>query len=140
MSSLTASIVDDAAQRVFKDATSAWANRDLERTLSFMSEDVVHTLNISGASTTGKRALRKKLQLILDTFEFGAFVTDRIVVTGKVVRANIKIIYIHIGTHERLNVRFRFVCTVRDGLIVHLEEWHDAAYFESFMRLVSPPA
>jgi ketosteroid isomerase-like protein len=129
--------------RIVEDAISAWANRDLERTLSYMHEDVVHRLNVNsetvpfGGSTFGKAALRQKLQLLLDTFEFGAFVTEHAKVDETVVRVRIKIIYIHFLTGERLNVRFRFVITHHDGLITRIEELHDAAYVEAFMRLVA---
>jgi len=132
-------------RRVFQGAVSAWANRDLDLAMSFMSDEVVHILNVDGevapfaASTNGKAALRTKLQLLLDTFDFGALVTDHLKIDGAVARAGIKIIYIHIGSGERLNVRFRFIVEQHHGLIVRMDEFHDAAYLESFVRLVSGP-
>jgi len=131
--------------RTFRCAVSAWANRDLDAVMRTMSDDVVHNLNVDGtlvpfaASVTGKAALREKLQLMLDTFEFGAFVTEGLKIDGSVARAQIKIIYIHFGTGERLNVSFRFIVEQRDGLIVRMDEFHDAAYLEAFVRLVSMP-
>jgi len=113
--------------------------------MCFIGDNVVHILNVDGqvapfaASTTGKAALRDKLQLLLDTFDFGAFVTDSLKVERNVARAHIKIIYMHFDTGERLNVSFRFNIAQRDGLIVHMDEFHDAAYLEAFVRLVNRP-
>jgi hypothetical protein len=83
--------------RVSQGIISAWADRDLELTLSFVSDDIVHDLNIDGnlvpigASTEGKVALREKLQMFLDTFEFGALVTETIKIEGSIARIRLKI-------------------------------------------------
>ncbi len=61
-------------RRIFESAATVWSNQQIERTLSFMSEDVVHTLNVDGelvpfaASVKGKAAMREKLIMMLDTF------------------------------------------------------------------------
>ncbi len=134
------------ARRVFERAATAWSNYRLEKALSFMSEDVEHTLNVDGeivpfaASVKGKAAMRKKLQMVLDTFEIGAYVTDHVAVQGCMLRANMRIVYIHRATGERLITRFRFVIRQRNGLMERIDEFHDAAYLESFMRYVSTPA
>jgi hypothetical protein len=73
---------------------------------------------------------------MLDTFDFGAFVTDSLRIEGPTAYSSVKIIYIHWGTGERLNVRFRFNVTQRDGKIVHIDEFHDAAFLEAFSRFV----
>lgn len=130
---------------VFERAATAWSNYQLEQTLSFMSEDVEHTLNVDGelvpfaASVKGKAAMRKKLQLVLNTFEIGAYVTDHIAVRGDWLRANMKIVYIHRASGERLITRFRFVIRQRNGLMEQIDEFHDAAYLEAFMRYASAP-
>ncbi len=132
-------------RRIFERAATAWSNYQLEQALSFMSEDVEHTLNVDGelvpfaASVKGKAAMRTKLQMVLDTFEIGAYVTDHIVVRGEMLRANMKIIYIHRASGERLITRFRFVIRQRNGLMEQIDEFHDAAYLEAFMRYASAP-
>ena len=132
-----------ATRRIFERAATAWSNYQLEEVLSFMSDDVEHTLNVDGevvpfaASVKGKVAMRKKLQMVLDTFEIGAYVTDHIAVQGEMLRANMKIIYIHRASGERLIARFRFVIRQRNGLMEQIDEFHDAAYLEAFMRYAS---
>jgi ketosteroid isomerase-like protein len=45
--------------------------------------------------------------------------------------------HVHRKTRERLDVRVRFRVRVRDGLIVRIDEFLDAAYIEAFQRFVS---
>ncbi|MEQ1695090.1 MAG: nuclear transport factor 2 family protein [Hyphomicrobiaceae bacterium] len=136
---------EETTRRLFLQCFAAWTNRDLEGALSCMSEDVAHILNLDGtlvpygASVEGKPALRKKLQLLLDTFEFGALVNESLSVEGRKATGRYKFIYIHCASGERLSGSFRFIIEQRDGLIVRMEEYHDAAYVEAFVRLVSMP-
>ena len=137
---------DLITRRIFESAATAWSNYQIERTLSFMSEDVVHTLNVDGelvpfaASVRGKAAMREKLGMMLDPFEIGAYVTDHLTVQGNNLRANMKIIYIHQASGERLITNFRLAIEQRDGLMVQIDEFHDAAYLEAFVRYASAPA
>ena len=130
-------------KRVFEQTMTAWANQDLDRALSFVSDDIVHTLNVDGelvpfaASVKGKAAMREKLELMLNTFEIGACVTDHVSVQGNTTRANMKAIYVHLASGQRLVTKFRYVIEQRDGLIVRINEFHDAAYLEAFMRFIA---
>ena len=78
--------------------------------------------------------------MVLDTFEIGAYVTDHIAVQREMLRANMKIVYIHRASGERLITRFRFAIRLRNGLMQRIDEFHDAAYLEAFMRFVSATA
>jgi ketosteroid isomerase-like protein len=135
----------ETTQRLFLDCLGAWANRDLEGTLGFFTEDVVHILNIDGtvapfaASVEGKPALREKLLLLLDTFDVGTLINDGHRVEGCRASGSYKFTYIHRATGERLSGSFRFVIEQRGGLIFRMEEYHDAAYVEAFVRLVAMP-
>ena len=136
----------ETTRRLMLDCLAAWTNGDLEGALSFMAEDVAHILNIDGAvvpfaaSVEGKPALRKKLQLLLDTFELGDLVNESLRGEGCKATGHYKFIYIHRASGERLSGSFRFVIEQRNGLISRMEEYHDAAYVEAFVRLVSMPA
>lgn len=120
-----------------------WAARDITGTLAYMDERVVHALNVDdelipyGAATVGKRALRAKLQLVLDQFDFGAYVTDHLTINDTTARARLKIIYIHKPTGARLITRFRMVVTQHAGRIIRIDEYYDAAYLEAFTRYVN---
>lgn len=135
--------IENQTRQTYRQAVSAWVDRDLEATLSFISDDVVHVLQTDAAcgpaaalSTTGKAGLRDRLEAILDAFYCAAMVTDVLKVDGTKARASLKIIYIHVATGERLVTKLRLYVEVRDGLIRHMEEYHDAAYLEAFLRLV----
>jgi ketosteroid isomerase-like protein len=136
---------EEATRRLLLDCLEAWANRDLEGTLSFFTEDIVHILNIDGAavpcaaSVEGKPALREKLLLLLDTFDVDALTNDTYRVEGGRASGSYKFTYIHRASGERLSGSFRFVIEQRDGLIFRMEEYHDAAYVEAFVRLVAMP-
>lgn len=133
---------ENATKCVFERAVSAWANGDIDAALKLMSDDVQHSVNVNGelvpfaASVRGKAQMRDKLRLLLETFEIGAYVTQHSTVEGQCVRARMKMIFLHKASGEQLNRRFRFVIEVRDGLLTHIEEYHDAAYLEAFARMV----
>lgn len=143
LKSLSQILEENATRCVFERAVTAWANGDIPATLELMSDDVCHAVNVDGtvapfaASVRGKDEMRRKLQLLVATFDFGAYVTNHVTIEGQRVRARMKIIFIHKATGERLSTSFRFVIEVRDGRIATIEEFHDAAYLEAFARLVS---
>lgn len=136
--------LEQETERVFRAAVSAWANRDLDAVMSMTADNVVRFINVDGeqvpfaASVVGKEELRAKLQLMLDTFEFGAFVTDFLKIEGAVARSRIMIIFRHVASGEILNTRFRLVIEHSEGKIVRMDEFHDPFYLEAFMRLVEP--
>lgn len=136
---------EERTRQLYLDCFAAWTSRDLEGALSYLTEDVIHVLNVDGAavpfaaSVEGKPALREKLQLLLDTFEFGAIVNDSLRVEGLRGSGNYKFIYIHFASGERLTGRFRFVMERRGDQFCRIEEYHDAAYLEAFVRLIAMP-
>ena len=126
---------------IVRRVLECWANREIEPALDCMTDDIQHVVNIDGqttpvgATSVGKPQLREKLQLILDTFLFDAYVVDYLKETDGGARAGLLVYYRHRISGGTLNVRYRLVFTLRDGLIAVVEELHDAAYVEAFMRL-----
>ncbi|MBU2531431.1 MAG: nuclear transport factor 2 family protein, partial [Alphaproteobacteria bacterium] len=116
---------------------SKWARGDIDGVLGCVADDVTYELNLddkvvkAGGLVRGRQAVRANLQFLLDTFEFGALVTDHLTVEGATVRARMKIVYIHIATGERLKTSYRLVMENRDGLVAHMKEYHDAPYVEA---------
>lgn len=125
----------------FVEAHIRWNAGDLDGLMDLCHDDIVHTVNIDGigyaASATGKSELRGRLQLLLDTFEVNAFVPDNIWHGPDYSRSLVLGYYKHRKTGERLDIKVRFNCWVRDGFIVRMEEHHDAAYVGAFHRFVS---
>ena len=144
----TASAALEAETRALAEAAlGAWARRDLEGTLACFAEDVVHAINVDAAvvpfaaSSTCKADVRQQLQALLDTFDFDAFVVDRMRVEGATARIGVLAYYKHKASGERFDIRFRMVLRQDGGLITRLEEYHDAAWIEAFVRLTNaaPP-
>ena len=136
----------EVTRALFDGIIVAWVDRDLEGTLACLSDDIDHTVNVDGdlapyaRSVQGKSEMREKLALMLDTFEFGAYVTDHVTFSGNRVRANMKIVFIHKETGIRLVTRFRLIMEQRDGRVCRIDELHDASYFEAFARMVGADA
>ena len=128
---------------LYHAAFGAWARRNLEEALSYVSDDIHHILNVDGsiapfaASTSSKVELRQRLELLLNMFDFGALVTDDLIVRGREARARMKIVYIHKPAEERLITTFRIIAHQRKGLFYRIEQYHDAAYIEAFARRVA---
>jgi ketosteroid isomerase-like protein len=135
--------IEQETERVFRAVISAWANQDVDGVVRRLADDVVRNINVDGelvpfaASVTGKAAIRERLELALETFETGSYVTDFLRVEGNVARARLRSIMIHYLTGERLNMRFRVVMEQQDGLVKRLDIFHDRHYLEAFARLVA---
>lgn len=133
---------EEITRAVFEGAAQSWAERDVECTLDYFSDDIVHVVNVDSEqvpyakSGVGKVALRERLKMILDIFDFGAYITDHLTISGRIARAQMKIIYIHKKTGERLVTNYRLVVEQRGGRIAKIEEFHDASYLEAFTRFV----
>jgi ketosteroid isomerase-like protein len=138
-------IEENTTRHVFQGAVSAWAGRDLDGLMHFIGDEIANDINVDPSvvpfapSVVGKAAYRDKLQHILDNFEFASYVTNHLVVDGGTARANMKIIWYHTTTGERLQTSFRFLVEQREGRITRINQFYDAAYLETFARLISTP-
>ena len=124
----------------------AWARRDLEQSLSYMDDDVVFTFNagegqllLAGASR-GKDEVRRRLQEILDLFDFQALVLESLRDDGETVRTSMLFYYRHKASGLNVEGRYRQVVRVESGLIVRVDEYHDAAAVDAFLRLAAETA
>ena len=112
-------------------------------TMEYTNENIVYALYISetalpyGGETRGKANIRNVLYAILAEFDYLMYEPTIVAVDGDVVRAQVQFIYHHRLTGENLSGSKRLVFTVRDGLIVRIEEFHDAGMVEAFMRLTA---
>jgi ketosteroid isomerase-like protein len=87
----------------------------------------------------GKTEVRRQLQLMLDMFEFLAFVVDTIKETGEPgeVRLSVLFYHRHRATGQHLDGRFRLLMRVEHGLVTSIDEYHDRLALEAFMKLVA---
>ncbi len=134
-----------AVRRLIESSLNAWARRDLDGTMRFMAPGIEIVVNVDpevapfAASAHGYAEVRKRLQLMLDMFEFDAFVADDIRVTNEVpavVRVRVAYFYREKTTKQRLDGRFRMIWHVNDGMIERIEELHDSHYIEAFAKLL----
>lgn len=132
-----------AAERsVFERAHQAWADGDFEGFMNCVTDDVLYTVNVDGQqvpyamSAVGRADLQDRLQLLLDTFEVTTFDVERLVHEAEFSRSLVHGVYRHRRTGEILDVKVRFNGWVRDGLLMHVEEIHDARYVEAYERFV----
>jgi len=136
-------IEENTTRRVFENAVSAWAGRDLDGLMHFISNRIANDINVDpsvvpfATSVVGKEAYRRKLENILESFNFASYVTNHLVVDGPTARANMKIIWVHNATGERLQTSFRFIVEQHGGKIIRINQLYDAAYLETFSRLVA---
>lgn len=108
---------------------------------AYAHPDIVYTLNVSpdllllGGETRGREGVTAKMLGIREQFDYLVFKPRIFSVIGDVVRTRIEFVYLHRPSGELLSGHMRSVFTVRDGLIVRVDEFVDAALVETFMRL-----
>lgn len=133
-----------------------WAAGDLDAVMQLFHDDVLHLINVDGvavpyaASSYGKEDLRLRLQLVIDAFFIDKFEIESYAHMPEFSRSVVVTHKTHKKTGERLCERLHFRYWFKGGLIMRVEERHDAAYIEAFQRLVvhaehgtqrfSPPA
>lgn len=130
-------------RKIVEIALFHWGHGNLEGLLACFTDDVAYNVNVDGqqvpyaASAIGKDALRRRLQLLLDTFEVQAFIPESIIQAAECTRARMLGFYKHRRTGERLDIFPHFHVYVRDGLIYRVDEIQDAPYVEAFQRFVA---
>lgn len=129
------------ARDVVDGAHAAWSNGDIERVLSFYTDNLVYWCNAGSIEGTpyvieGKPAFRTFLHTIHAVAESGS-VTEYFHFGDGVARASIEGYILHRRTGLVLSGSFRQVLTFRGRKIARLEDYHDAAKMAAFWRLVS---
>jgi ketosteroid isomerase-like protein len=117
-----------------------WSVQDVEQTLDCLADDVIYQLYICrsalpfGGEMTGKPAVRDLLFDILAHFDYLHYEPVILNVSGGVARIHTHYVMRHRASGEHLAGSKRFVCTLQDGLITRVFEYHDVALIEAFMR------
>lgn len=131
------------ARDVVASFLACWSTQDVEMAIQHAHEDVIYALYISqtaipwGGETRGKAQCRDVLYSILAEFDYLRYEPTIVAIDGDVVRAQVRFVYRHRRTAADLSGSKRLVFTVKDGFIVRVEEYHDAAMVEAFMRLAA---
>jgi ketosteroid isomerase-like protein len=121
---------------------ATWAAGDIAAALSYVAEDAVYELHISGelvssgGVTEGRDNIGAVLRKLRAEFEYILYRPFPLNSDGESVRFQVEFMYRHRASGEVLTGRFRQVVRVRDGAIARVDEYHDRAKVEAFMRLV----
>jgi hypothetical protein len=133
------------AIRIFTAFCSAYAARDLELALRYVTDDVVATIFVDrelasfGGVTIGRAALRARWQAMADGFELPEFRAVSCSHENDRLRALIAFQLLHRGTGQEISGSFRTIVNFRDDLICRMESHHDRARMEAFLRLIAKP-
>lgn len=120
-----------------------WAARDKTALLSRMADNAILAIYIPedvlpfGGETVGKASISDRTQTILDQFHTVHYSGEIVKIEGDVVVGRVEYQFRHKITGEEIDGVMRHVIEVRDGLIVHLKEYHDIERIRAFMRLVA---
>lgn len=128
---------------VVESFLACWSVQDVEMTIEHVHDDFVYALYISetalpcGGETRGKDNVRAVLYTMLAEFDYLRYEPEIVAVEGDIVRASIAFVYHHRRTGEDLSGTKRMVLQLKGGLIARIDEYHDAARVEAFMRLAA---
>lgn len=128
---------------VVKKFAIYWGAQDVDRSMTLLADDAVWNLNISettlpfAGETRGRENVKAAFFTILKDWDYLYFEPTFISAIGEIVRTHVDFRYRHRHSGLDLAGRYRVVFTVVDGEITRIDEFHDAAMVEAFMRLAS---
>ena len=138
--------MQSASVTAIREFALAYAERDFERVLSFLSDDVVYALHVDrdvmpfAGVTIGKAQVRMRLDMIAAMFDMPVYRLEHAATHGEEVHASIAYRFRHIATGEEIAGRTRLVIWVRGGLFARVNEYHDRPRVEAFFRLIASSA
>lgn len=139
--------LDELTARAILDAVhAAWSEGDVDRMLRNYADDIVYWCNAGGPdggplTISGKTELAEFLKSTHAVAE-GVCVIEYFRLIEGVGRSNVEAFVRHRQTGHTLSGSYRQLVTFCDGRIVRVEEFHDAAKFAAFWRMIlgEPPA
>ena len=126
---------------VVEELVRFWSVQDVESSVALMRDDCVWVLNISetalpfGGETCGKDKIAEGFYAILADWDYISYVPTILAIKDGKARLQVQHVYRFRRTGEDLAGSFRINIEVVDGLVSRIEEYHDAAMVETFMRL-----
>jgi len=126
---------------VVRSYFAVWGAQDVELTVAHTHPAFVYKVHVNstvlpfGAETRGHEAFRNLLFTILADFDFLKYEPTVVSVNGRLVRTHVAFKYLHRQSGETLEGTRRLVFTIRSGLILRIDGYHDAELVEAFVRL-----
>ena len=118
-----------------------WRVHDVEQTLVTIADDIVYQIYTAQSATplsgqtSGKEAFGDFLYELLAHFDYLSYEPTILEVHDGVARIQTQYVLRHRASGETLEGSKRSVCTITNDLIARIDEYHDAALVEAFMRL-----
>lgn len=119
----------------------AWERGDFDGTFVHMADDIVFCLYLDqdllafAGETVGKPAVLAAFTRMRQDWDYLARRTTHMVEEDDVVRLGLEYMYRHKASGEILSGNCRIVVRFRDCLVIRIDEYHDKALVETFMRL-----
>lgn len=127
-------------------AYAAWAARDLGATLACFAQDVVFAIHLPteivpfAGEVRGRDELAKRLQAVLDDFEFLSYKPVQITSHGIAFHSQVFFHYRHKATGLDFEGSMRHVWRIVGDQIVRFEEFHDTERVRAFFALLAHAA
>ena len=118
-----------------------WCAQDVEATLSTYADDIVYHVytfqqpSPQFAELSGKQAVRTLLYDILAGFDYLSYASDLLELREGVARVQTRFVLRHRESGESLSGSKRQRVYIANGEIVRIDEYHDVAMVDAFMRL-----
>ena len=131
---------------LLEGAYAAWAARDLGATLACFAENVAFTIHLPpevvpfAGEVRVRDELGKRLQAILDDFDFLAYRPQQITSQGLSFHSQVYFHYRHKTTGLDYEGTMRHVWLIAGDQIVDFEEFHDMERVRAFFGLLAHAA
>jgi ketosteroid isomerase-like protein len=120
---------------------ACWRVQDLEMAVAHGHPDIVYQIHNGidarpfAGTYRGPEACRELGYAVLAEFDYLAYEPTILGVEDNIVRAHVFFRYRHRASGSVIDGSRRLVFEIRDGLIVRIDSYEDAAKFEVFMRM-----
>ncbi len=125
---------------IVRDTYDNWVERDLDALFAHIHPDMVYVLHLDpavmqlGGEHRGRETFRAILEQLAAMFAYLRYERSKYAQSGDVVRFRVDYSYLHKESGQILSSSYLAEVTVRDGLIVRIEESPDAGFVEAFFR------
>lgn len=125
---------------IIEEILAMWCAQDVERTIACLSEDAVYQLYISedalpyGGQTRGRDAIRTMFFTMLADWDYLDTTVTNMTIQGSSAHAQVTFLYRHRKSGGMFDGSLRFVFAVEDGFVSRIDEYHDQARFEAFLK------
>jgi ketosteroid isomerase-like protein len=125
---------------IVREIYDNWVERDLDALFAHIHPDMVYVLHLDpavmplGGEHHGRETFRAILERLLAMFAYLRYERSKYSQSGDVVRFRVDYSYLHKDSGQILSSSYLAEVTVRDGLVVRIEEFPDSGFVEAFFR------